>query len=322
MDKGDSYLARGIDKFNQEEYKLAINLFNYSLTNLLKEIETLEKKKNEKEITEKRNKLSQAFFYRGLAYKEEEKWDKSIKDLSVCINIKPNFNKAYAERAVSFYNLGFPKRAIEDLSEALKLDPYNPTYLYNRANVYLELDLLDKCIIDSSRSISIDNTLPHSYFTRAEAYKRMGDYNKAIKDYKIAIKLFSINDYIYEAYLSLGKCYYGLSMLKEAEKVFQTAFLYEENPITAYFNLAILYGDNQDNDFGSVDKAIKYATKAANLSNFKNPGIMVYLSSLYYKKQNYDKAYKLQKLALSLKPGDEEIAEWLEIYKYKAEKTK
>ncbi len=319
IDKGNSHFKDGLGKYNKGEYEEAINIFDYSILNLYKEYKELQENNHNNDIiSEKKTDLSIAYFYKGLSYKKLEKWDKSVKDLTVCVNLNTNYSKAYAERAVSFYELGFPKRAIEDLTQAIQHEPYNATYLYNRANIYLEIGDYSNCIVDSSHSISIDNSLPYSFYTRAEAYKKMGDYTKAISDYKTSIKLFSKNEYIYEAYLSLGKCFYSLSKLKEAEKAYQTAFLYEENPITAYLNLAILYGDNADNNMDNINKAIQYSIKAVRLSDLKNVNAIVYLSSLYYKIEDYDKAYNIQKLAKKLKPADSEINEWLDIYKYKS----
>lgn len=321
--KAERYMDKGIELLEKKDFEESIKYLEYSILILNKDLNKLKEKKLPSEelkekIRQKEYTLAKSFYYRGKAYKQKGNNEEAIKDFSVSVSLRNDFADAYVERGISFYELGFSKKALENLSIAIDLSPENSTFYYNRGSVYIEEQNYKNAIIDFSQSIKLDFTFTFSYFKRAEAYRLIENYERAVEDYKKAIGLFTNEDYIYDAYLSIGKCYYHLSRYEEAEKSYLNSFEYSETPITANLNLAILYGTLEDTKYGDINKAIQYAKQAIALSNRENEKALIYLASLYYKQDKYEEAYQTQKLALKLKPNDKEINEWFDIYKKKA----
>ncbi len=320
--KSERYLNKGIKLLESKNYKESIKHLEYSILVRNKELNKLKDKKPtnvelKNKIEQKKYDLAQSFYYRGIAYKFIGNNEEAIKDFSVSVSLVNDFAKAYAERGIAFYKLGFSKKALENINTAIKLKPEDATYYYNRGSIYLEEKDYKNAIFDFSQSLKLDFTFTFSYFKRAEAFRFLEKYEKAIENYKKAIGLFTNESYIYDAYLSLGKCYYHLSRYEEAEKSYLNSFDYSEKPIIANLNLAILYGTLEDTKYGNIDKAIQYANKSVILSEYKNERALVYLASLYYKQGKVEKAYQTQKFAIELKPNDKEINEWFDIYKKK-----
>ncbi|MGL4392833.1 MAG: tetratricopeptide repeat protein [Fusobacteriaceae bacterium] len=74
----------------------------------------------------------------------------------------------------------------------------------------------DKVAIDYySKIISMNNSLEEAYFGRALSYRRMDDYNKAISDFKVSIKLKN-NEY---AYAGIGDLYILTKKYIEAKEI-------------------------------------------------------------------------------------------------------
>ncbi len=318
-DRGDSSLESGKETYFTGDYEKASKILGVSILHLNEEKKKLKTSgrydnKTLDRIEAKIEKSADAFFYRGMSYKNMEMWAEAIKDFSVTLNMNSDYTKAISERAICFYELGFSKRSIEDLDIAIKMDPNNPTFFSNRASINLKLRNYENAVLDASKAISMDSHFANSYYVRAEAYKFLKNYQKAINDYKKSIKLLSNGSHLYEIYLSMGKCYYHISKKEKAEESYKTALKYDEKPYLAYLNLAILYGGEASPNSEEMDKAIEFCIKSSELSDLKEDKPLTYLASLYFKREDYQKAYEIQKLAKDLNQYDEEINEWLDIY--------
>jgi tetratricopeptide (TPR) repeat protein len=66
-----------------------------------------------------------AFFNRGLAYKQKGQYDQAIEDYTSSIALKPGGADAFLGRGNAYYGKGQYDLAIADYQQALRLDPNN-----------------------------------------------------------------------------------------------------------------------------------------------------------------------------------------------------
>jgi len=91
------------------------------------------------------------------------------------------------------------------------------------------------------------------------AYEKTGEFENAIKEYKLAAKEFPV------AYLYLGNVHFQINELEIAEKYYKKSITKEPNNADAYNNLAWLYYTKNEN----LDEAEVLALKAIELNSLK-----------------------------------------------------
>jgi tetratricopeptide (TPR) repeat protein len=97
-----------------------------------------------------------AYFNRGLASTHEQRWSDALRDFTQAIHLDPNNAELFYQRGV-LLTKAQPMRAVRDFSVSLLLDS-SPS----RSKVYLQ---------------------------RGLAYVHLGQYNQAIPDFQMALKL-------------------------------------------------------------------------------------------------------------------------------------
>ncbi|HEX8600728.1 MAG TPA: tetratricopeptide repeat protein [Chloroflexia bacterium] len=130
-----------------------------------------------------------AYKYRGLAYRFQEKYSPAIADFTRAIELVPSDGTAYMERGTTHLYSGNYDSAITDFNRTIELLPTLPDPFFNRALIYLEQREYDKAIEDLSRVVELQPTWQDAYYKRGQAYASKSDYETAIQDYTQAIEL-------------------------------------------------------------------------------------------------------------------------------------
>lgn len=154
-------------------------------------------------------------------YYEDEEYEKAVDEWNKILEIDPEyeinyFDKAYAEDEIGFsseaiddytkyleqnseshsaynnrglcqYNLEYYEKSIPDYNKAIELAPENPMYINNRANAYFCTDEYEKAIKDWNKVLNINPEYDINYYWKAIAEKQIGKYEDA---------LLSINKYL------------------------------------------------------------------------------------------------------------------------------
>lgn len=123
--------------------------------------------------------------------------DRAIADLSEAIRLDPEFQVAYNQRGVRYYETGDFDRAIADFTVDCRLGPHDRVGHVIRLSKLVEMGAYDLAIADMKESIRLFGDsmsgveLYCVYFRRGEFYYDKGKYDQAIADYSEAIGLLS-----------------------------------------------------------------------------------------------------------------------------------
>ncbi len=209
---------------------------------------------------------------RGIAYQTKNEHDKAIEDFSEAIRLDPKDPDAYHRRGIAYHVRKEYSKAIKDYSEAIRLNPKDAVTCYNRGIAYYNENDYDRAIEDFSEAIRINPTLALAWRDRGNAYLSKKEYDKAIKDYSEAIQL---------------------------------------NPKSAdtYTNLAWLMATCPNAVFRDGKKAIEYATKACELSRWKDADHLEPLAAALAECRDFKEAVTWQKKAIELGYADKKDAE-------------
>ena len=250
------------------------------------------------------------------------------------------------ENAILHFNLGMIYNRLKDFDGAMlqmdKTIKFAPKYIgayIVRAKLLEEKALYNKAIDSYKKALKIDPLNKSSHFSLAKLYYNTGKKSKAINQYKI---LMSIAPNNIAGYIALSHIYVkekkydqAIELLKQAEKIKETAFIYfykgalyermaregissnEENLeelavqnlkkaieidsklSEAYNYLGYMYAENNKN----LDEAIFLIETALKLSP-NNPAYLDSLGWTYFKKGMTKEAIEKLEKAVSIKPDD------------------
>src|SRR5262249_35076918 len=96
---------------------------------------------------------------------------------------------AHYNRGVAYKDKGDLDRAIADFTEAIRLNPRHVMALGNRGAAYSAKDDNDRAIADFNEAIRLDPNFADAYFNRGITYQDKGDLDRAIADYSEVIRL-------------------------------------------------------------------------------------------------------------------------------------
>jgi tetratricopeptide (TPR) repeat protein len=219
-------------------------------------------------------KAELAYHGRALAYRYKKEFAKALADFDQAIRLKPLW-MFYYNRGVTHYEIGDDKSAVADLTRALQ---------DKRADSRIRADCLvarARCYIDQARSAPAMSDLNAAIKLRqdSEAYRLRGilhkvahDYGKSLADYEKAIALDP----------------------KNAEAYGTEAYLLSVCPAPKYRDGA---------------KAVRYATKGCELTEWHDPQAIDNLAAAYAETGDFDKAIQYQKQAdeITRKPDPDRL---------------
>lgn len=221
---------------------------------------------------------------RGLAFRGDQQFDRAIADFdaSLRFGFKPAW-VVYLNRGYAYLSNGKSKLAVDDFTKALKLVP--------KAKV-AQVDLLI--------------ALAHAYFDQQKSELALKHLNRAIK-----LGVIDADPYILRGILHKVGHDYALS-LADYEKAIT---LEPKNP-RAYDVEAYLLSTCPMPKFRDGQKAIRYATKACELSDWKDARTLATLADAYAETGNFDQAIKCENKAVAIDAKDADNSH-LELFRQK-----
>ncbi len=189
-------------------------------------------------ITKDNFNSANAFFFRGIAYRNLDQPLVAIEEFDEALRLDPLHHLAYTQRGFTYWLLGQPQRTLADLDKAIKSYSEFAEGFSNRGFVYRELGDPQKAIKDLDRAITIQPEYPEAYNNRGLAYLDLGDYQQAVRDYGEAIRLSPTYG---QAYVNRGAALVELGQPERAVSDAERAINLDPQYTQAYALRAIAY---------------------------------------------------------------------------------
>ena len=254
---------------------------------------------------------ARTYLIRGIAWDKKNDHDKAIADFNQAIRLDPNLPYAYNSRGTAWGIKKEYEKAIEDHNQAIRLDP-NFVGAYNsRGNAWFFKKDCEKAIEDYNQAIRLDPNFAGAYNNRGAAWSDKKDYDKAIADFNEAIRL---DPNCAAAYDNRGLAWGNKKEYDEAIEDYNRAIQLEPNYANAYNGVAWIRATNPDAKYRDGQEAVKLATKACELTGWKNGDQNSTLAAAYAEAGDFENAIKYQHKAIELNPSDSAYEDRLKLY--------
>jgi serine/threonine-protein kinase len=155
---------------------------------------------------------------------------------------------------------------------------------------------------------------PKFYNDRGIAHGEKGKYDQAISDFNKAIE---INPRYGKAYNNRGIVYRLKGRYDQAIADFNKAMQINPMDAQAYNNLAWLLATAKEPRIRNGEKAVGFAVKACDLSEWKNPEYLDTLAASYARVGDFGNATKWQEMAWHLLEGGKKAEAQKRLYLYR-----
>jgi tetratricopeptide (TPR) repeat protein len=232
---------------------------------------------------------------RGNAYAAKGEFDKAIADFTRAIRLNPQDAHVYNNRGYAYDGRGKYDRAIADFDEAIRLDPKDADAYYNRGNSHRMKGDYDLAISDYSQALRLRPKFAQAYNSRGNAYLDKGNYLKAVTDFNQAIRL---DPELARAYDGRGLAQEKIGEFAKAIADHREALRLNPQSSSASNNLAWVLATCPKAELRDGQKAVEYATKACQLTAWKDPFCLGTLAAANAEVGKFDDAVGWQKKAL------------------------
>ena len=263
------------------------------------------------------------FVLRGIAWKELGELDKAAADFDHVIKIKPTNAAAWACRGVVRALCGDRKNAIADFTEGIRLDPAQPSTYSQRAKVFLEIGEYDKAIEDCTEAVRLCPRFAPAFRFRARAWLAKDELNMALADFDQAVRFTPnyvkvvFNSREFSPYRRAADRIYSnddpvqldRAIVRQMKGEWDKAIADLDESIRldpkcslAHNNHAWLRATCLDDKFRDGKKALEHATKACNLTEWKNDTFITTLAAALAEAGQFDEAKKRLQQAIDMAP--------------------
>jgi tetratricopeptide (TPR) repeat protein len=186
------------------------------------------------------------------------------------------------------------------LNQAIKLDPWLALALRNRGDVWVAKHELRNAMADYDAAIRLDRRAGAVFCGRGRLWLLKHDYGKAIADFGEAIRLDPQEALAYEA---RGTAWFHKKQFDKTIVDYEKVRQLDPSLLSPLVTCAWIWACCPDAKLRDGKKAVESATKACELSNWKDAYVVGILAAAYAETGDFDMAQKLQTKSNALSSG-------------------
>lgn len=204
----------------------------------------------------------------------------------------------YYQQAMKAYENNDLKNALKSLDKSIKLDSSNVDYFILKGQVEVELELYKESFDTHSRGIALFPKDPYLYFNRGNLMLLFQEFNYAIKDFTIALKLTDDEQIKHRAITNRAAAKMSIRDFEGAYQDLIVSHKHDSTDMVTLINLGAVC-----DEIGKGDETLTYLMKAIEIDPmsydaYGNIGFK------YQEMGDYKTAITYFNKVLELKPND------------------
>ena len=172
----------------------------------------------------------------GEDFTKANNYQDAIAQFTKAIELDPDFDRAYVSRAQAYSWIGEHQKAAEDYDRALVFDEKDEELYYFSGREWHLHGNNQFALTKLTTAINMKKNFEEAYKVRQAVYMEMEEYEKALEDCLVCLKL---ND-DEQAYFHLAKVYEKLGMDPEAEEAYKMSLQKNRRVVETHFSYAQL----------------------------------------------------------------------------------
>ncbi len=230
------------------------------------------------------------------------KLDEASKHLRRAVELRPDYPDALSNLGSLLLDLKKTDEAISFLEKAVKLNSNHADAQFNLANALSMKGKNEMAIEHYAAALRLNPMLTMAHYRLANLIMHAGKREEAITHYNAALEQ---NPDLAEVHYQLGVALNQTGKASDAGKHWQKALELKPNWLEPLNNLAWLYATDKNPLNRDGDEAVKLAKRAAELTQFKDAGVLDTLAASYAQKREFDKAIATAQQAIGIAEGQQ-----------------
>ncbi len=208
-----------------------------------------------------------------------------------------------------------PEQALARFREAARRAPQDDRPHALMGQLFLQMKRPDDAVREFKETLRLNPGSQEAQLGLGFAYQMKGDLANARP---LLEKALGKNSNSAESQEILADLYAAQKQYSEAVAHYEQALRIKPDFAVAHNNLAWLYATSEDPEYRNPTQALQHATRAVELTKWKEPGFIDTLAEAYYAAGNFADAVKTQARTLQLDPSNAEFQQHMSRYRQAA----
>ncbi len=223
----------------------------------------------------------------------------AVVDFTKAIELSPEDAGLYYRRGIARHQVGQSDDARQDLDKAIELDSYLADAWYVIGNIEAGRGQSEVALAAYAKAVEIKPEHAAAWYNRGNLLFSQSKLHQAVDCWTIAITL---QPELFRAYNNRAAAYDRMDQDTAAVADYEKTLQLNPGFVRAWDNLAWLLATSDNKKVRDPERAVKFATHACDLSEFKDWNCLNTLATCCAENQEFDAAVKWAKQARAIAP--------------------